>query len=203
MRYTQALLVCALLSSVPTLAAAQDFGVVESAETINQGNVKIRANPMLIFGKNGQDSTPGIAVVVGYGFTKSFDAEGGIAAYDGVTFFGGNGEYWLMKHEPFDFSISAGLHGRRGSQTVDVMGVDLTLLPSKHVGDRLDLYSALDFAFESVSSKNGGGHFKTVHVVPGVEYGITHDLDLVAEIGIALNDSANHYVSGGFAYYFR
>ena len=60
---------------------------MESAETINQGNFKLRANPMFLFGK-GADSDVGVAAMLGYGFTPRFDLEGGVAIYDGVTFFG-------------------------------------------------------------------------------------------------------------------
>ena len=34
----------------PTLAHAQDFGVMESAETINKGNFKLKVIPMFILG---------------------------------------------------------------------------------------------------------------------------------------------------------
>jgi hypothetical protein len=196
-----ALLLSALVCA-PTLARAQDFGVLQSAETINKGNFKLRASPMVVFGK-GQDSQLGAAILFGYGFTPRVDAEGGVAFFDGRTFFGGNVEVWVVQRNPFDFSISAGLHGHRGSQALDSTGVDLTFLPSKRVNEKLDVYGALDFAFESISDKFGGGSFKTVHFVPGIEYRLHPDLDVIAELGIGLNDAARHYISGGFAFYFR
>jgi len=52
---------------IPAAAHAQDFGIMESAETINQGNFKIRANPMFLLGRNGGDADPGVAVLAGYG----------------------------------------------------------------------------------------------------------------------------------------
>jgi hypothetical protein len=196
------LLLSAILAFVPSAARAQDFGVMESAETINKGNFKLRANPLVLFGK-GRDRQLGAAILVGYGFTPRFDAEGGVALYDGGTFLGGNGEFWVVRRDPIDFSISGGLHHLHGSKSADVTGVDLTFLPSKHVNEKLDLYGALDFAFESVADKFGGGSFKTVHLVPGIEYRAHKDLDVIVELGIALNDTARHYVSGGIAYYFR
>jgi len=196
------LLVCSLAAVWPSLAHAQDFGIVESAETIDKGNFKIRANPMVLFGKH-QDSQTGVAIAVGYGFTRNFDMEGQIAFYDGATLFGANGEIWALKRDPFDFSIAFGVHGRHGDKTVDATGFDLTFLPSKHVTPRLDVYGGLDFAFESVSDKFGGGSYKTIHLVPGFEYKLNPDLDFVGELGVALNDNARHYVSAGLAYYFR
>jgi hypothetical protein len=156
-----------------------------------------------VFGKNGQDSHVGAAALVGYGFTPRFDAEGGVAFYDGLTLFGGNGEFSLAKRDPFEVSVSLGLHGRRGDQTVDATGVDLTFMPSRHVTPKLDVYGALDLAFESISDSFGGGSFKTVHLVPGIEYRLRPDIDLLVELGIALNDAANHYLSGGLAFYLR
>jgi hypothetical protein len=196
------MLLCGLTIATPAIAHAQDFGIVESAETIDKGNFKIRANPMVLFGKD-QDKTVGVAVGAGYGFTKNFDMEGQLALYDGMTMFGVNGEVWAVKRDPFDFSVAFGVHARRGDKTVDATGLDLTFLPSKHVNEKLDVYGGLDFAFESISDNFGGGSFKTIHLVPGLEYKLNPDLDFVAELGLGLNDEARHYVSAGLAYYFR
>ena len=199
MRVQRALIVFALLSA-PAVAGAQDFGIVESAETINVHNFKLRANPMILFGKNGGDGEVGAAVAFGYGFTPRFDTEGQVAFYDGVTFFGANAEYWLVKENPFDFSIAGGLHRRTGSKTADLTGVDLTFLASGHVAKRLELYGGLDLAFEGVGQPGG---FKTVHLVPGIEYKISDEIDLDAEVGIALNDFARHYAAVALAFYIR
>jgi hypothetical protein len=173
---------------------------MESAETINPGNFKIRANPMLLFGRHGGDSDIGVAALVGYGFTPRFDMEGGVAIYDGVTFFGANAEYWLVKEAPLDFSIAGGLHRRVGDKTVDFNGVDLTFLGGGHVSPRLELYAGLDFAFEGLGVP---GDFKTAHLVPGLEYKVNNQIDLLAELGLALNDNGRHYLAGGIAIYFR
>lgn len=50
---------------------------------------------------------------------------------------------------------------------------------------------------------NSGGDFRTFHLVPGIEYAISDNLDLLVEVGIGLNESASHYVSGGVAFYIR
>ena len=47
MRQNRLALIIVGLILIPAAAHAQDFGIMESAETINQGNFKIRANPML------------------------------------------------------------------------------------------------------------------------------------------------------------
>ena len=201
MRKLRLVLLFACLLAIPAATtSAQDFGIMESAETINQGNFKLRANPMLLFGRHGGDSDIGVAALLGYGFTPRFDMEGGIALYDGVTFFGANGEYWALKHAPIDFSIAFGLHRRVGDQTADYNGIDLTFLPGGHVSPRLEVYAGLDFAFEGFGVP---GDFKTAHLVPGLEYKVNDAIDLLAELGIALNDNSRHYLSGGVAIYFR
>ena len=200
MRLKRLALVIAGLILIPAAAHSQDFGIMESAETIDQGNFKIRANPMFLLGRNGGDTDPGVAVLAGYGVTPRFDLEGGLAFYDGVTFFGANAEYWLVRDAPLDFSVAGGLHRRTGDATADYNGIDLTFLASGHATPNLEIYGGLDLAFEGIGVP---GEFKIAHLVPGLEYRVNDMIDLLAEAGVALNDNSRHYISGGIAIYFR
>jgi hypothetical protein len=188
---------------LPVAAGAQDFGVMESAETINQGNFKLTANPMFIFYDS--ESEIGVGLKFGYGFTPRFDMEAKLALYDGQTFFGGDFEYWVVKDRPWDVSAGAGFHIGRGDAVVDTTGIDLTLLTSRRVGTRLDFFAALDVALESIDTEFElvDDSFTTLHLVPGIEYAVSDDLDFVAEFGISLNDEGSHYASVGLAYYLR
>lgn len=198
------LLVLSFVLLLPTLSYAQDFGVMESAETIDRGNFKFRVNPMLFFGNDVSDEPQGFTFMGGYGFTDKLDVEAGVALYDGIRVVGGNVEFWVVKRTPFDLSIIPGLHVRRGDSTLDSTGIDLTILASKHVTPRLDAYGALDFAFERITDDRvSDANYKTVHLVPGVEYKVHRDVDLLAEVGIGLNDSAANYFSAGLAFYLR
>ena len=77
----------------PAVARAQDFGVAESAETIDRGTFQFRRRtPKLPFGGDNLDNDIGINLMAGFGFTNSFDVEGGVAFYDGVTLFGLNAD---------------------------------------------------------------------------------------------------------------
>lgn len=205
MRLRALALLMTTLALVPGIARAQDFGVMESAETIDRGTFKLKVNPILVFGKNDADNEGGVGIAAGYGVTDRFDVEGMVSFFDGAKFFGGNVEYWLARdaEQQFDLSIGGGVHFGRGDLLLDTTGVDLTFIASKHVQPRLELYGALDFAFESITDDFVDGSYKTIHLVPGIEYKLGEDLDFVAEIGLALNDDANHYISGGIAYYFR
>ena len=139
----------------------------------------------------------------GYGFTDSFDAEVKFALYDGVTVIGGDFEFWLVKNpHPVDLSLSAGFHFSN-SDFSDQTGVDATIIGSHAVTPKLDIYAALDLAFNRYKDAFPDRNYTQVHLVPGIEYKIHPNLDLVAEVGIALNNNGNHYISGGIAYYLR
>ena len=190
----------AALLVYPTLSQAQDFGVMESAETIDQGNFKLKVNPMFLLG---DADTTGVAGSVGYGFTPRFDAEFQLAAYDGATIFGGNAEYWLVKGNPsIDVSASLGVHYINADFS-DQTGVDLNVIASHHVTPRFDVYGAIDLAFNKYRDDFPDNNYTQAHLVPGIEYKLHDDLDLLAEVGLALNDRGNHYVSVGVAYYLR
>lgn len=201
MRTSRVLLLTACLLAAPAAALAQDVGIVESAETINKGNFKIRGNPMFVFGKNGEDNSTGIAAMLGYGFTTRFDMEGGVAFYDGLTFVAANAEFWLLKHSPLDVSVAGGWHQRYTDLSDDYHGIDLTFLASGHVNPRLEIYGGVDLAFEGLGSDTE--NFTKAHIVPGVEFKINDSLDFVAEFGAALNDSSRHYLTFGLALYWR
>jgi len=200
MRVRLLIALVAFVLVLPAAAQAQDFGVAESAETIDRGNFKVKINPILVFGRDGADHEPGVAGSIGYGFTRRFDAEFVAAIYDGMAAFGGTGEVWLVKDPAVDVSVIGGLHFHRGDNTADITAFDLTLLASRHLTSRVELYGALDVAWESFDDN---GSFKTVHVVPGLEVRLNPDVDFLVEVGLAVNDNAKHYISGGLAFYLR
>ena len=67
--------------------------------------------------------------------------------------------------------------------------------------EKLELYGGLKAAFDSV--KNSDENYTLAHLVPGLEYAISSDLDFLAEFGIALTDHSRSYVSVGLALYLR
>ncbi len=192
-------LVAMWLLFAPTLAHAQDFGVMESAETIDRGNFKLKLNPVLIFFDGRSDT--GLAAAFGYGFTDRFDAELKLAFYDGVAVIGGDAEFRLIRRRPLDLSVVAGFHLQRvdfSNQT----GVDVSVIGSRAVTSRLDFYAALDLAFNRYTDVPNTSYTRA-HLVPGIEYKVHRNLDLLFEVGVAVNDNGHHYVSGGVAYYLR
>jgi hypothetical protein len=191
-----------VLLYAPT-AGAQDFGVLESAETINPGNFKLAAYPLFVLPDEG-DNDFALAASVGYGLSSSFDLEGRVAFSEDVTFLGGDGEYWLVKNQPLDLSLRGGAHlGMVDGDVGDTVGADVSVIASAPVASRLELIGALDMAFNSMDIGADRDGFTTVHLVPGIEAAITPDLDFLAEFGIGVTDSSSHYVGFGLAFYVR
>jgi hypothetical protein len=198
-RFLRVAAIAVLGLAIPVSVAAQDFGVMNSAETINKGNFKLMANPIVVFGKNGSDGETGVAVMGGYGFGKRFDVEAKASFFDGVKFFGADAEYWLVNTGPVNVSLIGGFHIADADGGSDAKGPDFTVLASGQVADKLELYGGLDFSKNSFDNSNFS--YSTWHLVPGIEYKISPQLDFVGEFGIALNENAHHYVSVGLAFY--
>jgi hypothetical protein len=193
--------VAALGLALPASVAAQDFGVMNSAETINKGNFKLMANPIIVIGKNGGDGETGVGIMGGYGFGDRFDVEAKVSFFDNLKFFGADAEYWLQKGKPLDVSVIGGFHIADSDFGDNAKGLDLTLLGSGVIADKLELFGALDFSRNTFD--NSAFNYSTWHLVPGVEYRISPQLDLVGEFGIGLNDNASNYISVGLAFYTR
>jgi hypothetical protein len=73
------------------------------------------------------------------------------------------------------------------------------------VEKKLEPYGALDVVFNRITDDRfrGDNSYTQVHLVPGIEYAISDELDFLAEVGIGVTDSSRHYVSFGIAYYIR
>ena len=208
MKVFQSVLAIVLCACFAVPAAAQYVGVLQSAETNDLGTFKLMAAPIMVFGKDGGDNTFGLAARAGYGFTDRFDAEAKLGLFDGGTYVGADGEFWMMKgQEPnkgMDFSLAGGIHFVFG-EFYDVMGFDVTPLLSGHLSPALELCGALDISFESISDAPEGADdsYTSLHLVPGFEYRLSDEFDLVGEIGIAINDESSTYAGIGIAYYIR
>jgi hypothetical protein len=193
-----------LLASVLVLHAAaadaQNF-LMNSAETINEGNFKLCAFPTALLGEDGAENEWGLASRLGYGFTPSFDVEAKLARFDGLTMYGADAEYWLVKGRT-DVSVSAGAHKSDFEGGGGSTAIDTAVIASRSVASSLEAYVGGSLSFESIDDVDDSS-FKRFYVVPGVEYKLGKDLDLLAEIGIGLNDDSPNYFSFGAAYYIR
>jgi len=199
-RHTLAAVLSILSWTLPATALAQNF-LMNSAETINRKNFKISLFPVGLFGKNDAANNWGGGARFGYGFTDNFDAEGKVAFFDGLTLYGLDAELWLVKGE-VDFSVTLGAHGAAVDGGNDSKALDLAALVSGNVARKLELYGGFNVSFESLNDVPDSS-FTRVHLVPGLEYRLAEDLDLVAEFGIGLNDDSPHYLAFGVSLYLR
>jgi hypothetical protein len=175
--------------------------IMNSAETINKGNFKLALFPTVLLGKDGSESAWGLAGRIGYGLTRNFDIEAKGAAFQGLKYFGVDAEYWLYHGPQVNCSVALGAHMTDWGQGAGSSGIDTALLISTDPVRRLELYGGLMLSFDSI--KNSDSRRTLAHVVPGIEYRLTDDLDFLAEVGIALNRNSRSYASVGLALYIR
>jgi hypothetical protein len=187
-----------VLGALP--ARAQNF-LLNSAETINEGNFKLSAFPTVLLGEDGAEDTWGVFSRIGYGFTDNFDVEAKLAFFDTFKVYGADAELWLAKGLT-DVSVALGAHKSDVDFGFDSTAIDTSLLVSRRVADRLDLYGGLSLSFESLDDVDDSD-FTRAYVVPGIEYKIGEQIDLLAEVGVGLNDDSPNYVSAGLAFYLR
>jgi len=206
MRILAGVLVLGFALGLAGPAAAQVVGILQSAETVDRGNVKLLIAPQPMFGKSGADDEFGIAARLGYGFTSSFDAEAKVAFFENSTALGADLEYWALKNAGVDGSLTGGIHYIVGSEgRPDLLGFELVPQLSAHVADPLELGLALGAYFESVQDAPVGvdDSFSRMYLVPGLEYRLSEDADLDAEVGVGLNDDSNTYLGAGITFYLR
>ena len=191
-----------VLAGVLALAAAGSARaqnvLMNSAETINEGNFKLSAFPTVLFGEDDAEDAWGLASRIGYGFSDSFDAELKLAFFDELNFYGIDAEYWFVKGE-LDVSAALGIHRSDLDGDRDLTGIDTALLLSGNVADKLELYGGFNLSFESGDDED----FTRAYLVPGIEYRVSENLDLLAEFGLGLNDDTRNYASFGLALYIR
>lgn len=210
MRVLRSLILIGLGLGLAAPAMAQGIGVLQSAETMAKGDLKLMVAPLMVFGKDGADDEFGVGARGGIGVTDRIDVEAKFGFFDGFTLVGADVEYWLVRgadtKSNLDASLGAGLHKTFGSDNAyDTMGLDLTPLVSYHLSPKLELLGALDASFEKVSDVPEGfdDSYTRLNLVPGLEYKLTESVDLEAEFGLALNDDAASYVGAGVAFYFH
>jgi hypothetical protein len=195
-----------LLFALP--AAAQNVGVLQSAETMDRGYYKLMVSPIGNFGKNGADDEFGGVVRGGYGFTDHFDAEAKVGWFEDHVFLGADGEVWLLKDALADaglaFSLTGGVHYLFAKHDLlDAIGLEITPQISGHITKDLELCGALAVSFESLQDAPAGVDDKItqVHLVPAVEYRVANSIDLVGEVGFGVNDDSSTYLGLGLAFY--
>jgi hypothetical protein len=127
--------------------------------------------------------------------------EAKLAVFDGLKLYGADAEVWLVKGKT-DVSVSLGAHKADFDHGFDSTAIDTSLLVSHDVGHKLELYGGVSLSFESIDDVDDSS-FTRAYLVPGLEYKLGRDLDLVAEVGLGINDDSPNYASAGLALYLR
>lgn len=188
----------AVFFSAAVLLSAQDV-LMNSAETINPGNIKLGLFPTVLLGKNGGDSMWGLAGRGGLGILPRIDIEAKAASFKNLQYLGVDAEVWFIKGRDLNISAAAGVHMTDLKKGADSSGIDTTLLISTRPAHRLELYGGFKLAFDSFKKSNRD--ITLAHLVPGLECRLSDDLDFLAEFGIALNDDSRNYASIGLSLY--
>ncbi|MGH8482022.1 MAG: hypothetical protein ACRES8_06145 [Nevskiaceae bacterium] len=209
MSWKNALALAAGISCVPS-AWAVDFGVMEAADVVEPGDFKFIAFPLAVRDSPRREQNSGVVLGGGYGFGRDLDGELQVAVYDDFTFYGADLEYTYRAERALELSISGGAH-LADTDFGDPWGLDLThvasyalpALPALRLNGALDLaYERADAAYASALGLEDQRYW-TAHAVPGVQYRVTRDVDVIGEVGVGLNGESDDYIAAGLSYYFR
>jgi hypothetical protein len=192
---TLTLAALALTASAP--AASAQTAVMESAETINPGNIKLAGYAV----RDLDADDTGFVARAGLGLAEGLDVEGRVGFYDGLTYFGGDLELWLVRdRSSVDFSVGAGVHRSDIEGAADVFGIDAFAILSGHLTESVELYGSLDLDFERPDERDD---YTLARAVAGLEIALSESIDLHLEGGAGLNDRSSDYLAGGIAIYLR
>jgi hypothetical protein len=195
------ILAAAFLCAAAAPVVSAQAVVMNSAETINKGNFKLALFPTTVFGKNGEKALWGVAGRFGYGIAKSLDVEAEAAIFNGLRYFGIAGEYWFIRGRNFNLSAAVGGHMTNRTSGGNSAGLDTSFLASTRPWKNLEIYGGFMLALDWV--RNPSDTVTRLHFVPGIEYRLRSNLDLLAEFGVGLGRNSRHYASVGLAFYFR
>jgi hypothetical protein len=200
------ILVAAIILAATAPVCAQDV-LMNSAETINLGNLKLAIFPTMLFSKNGRANEWGVFGRFGYGLTRRVDIEAKVGIFKDIKYFGADIEFWFIKGRNFNVSAAFGGHVTKYNNDIpgdpnncDSSGFDSALLASTRPFRNLEVYGGFKFNADWVKYGPDNPYLR-MHFVPGFEYRISDDLDFLAEVGIPLKSYSRPYASIGFALY--
>ena len=191
-------ILAALALTLGARPASPQDAVMNSAETINPGNFKLAGYAV----RDLDADETGIVGRAGFGLAEGVDVEGRVASYDGLLYFGGDLELWLVRdRSSLDLSVGAGLHRSDFDGGVDVFGIDAFAIVSGHLSRSVELYASADLDFERPGEGFDG--YTLAHAVAGLEVAVSDSLDFHFEGSAGLNDRSSDYLAAGLAIYIR
>lgn len=189
-------IVALALIALAVPARAQNFAN-GSAETIWEGNVRLTASPVQMYGTQGRSDRTGGAFRLGYGITDRLDVEAKSGFFDGVSLVGADSHFNLLGGTTL-LSVSVGGHRAFITDGRDSNALDLAVQLGQRLGGRLEIYGGPAFSYESISGVSDSG-FTRWYVVPGLKLGVAERLDLVVEGGIGFNEDSPDFITAGLS----
>ena len=203
------LLAAGTFCAVPAYAA--DFGVMEAADTVTPRHFKLEGYPMAIRSneRTGGEDERGFSGSLGYGIIDNLDVEGRVTRFSDATYYGGNGEYMFYNAYRVQLSAASGAHyahtdfgNQWGLNFASMSSYTPPALPKMKLNGAINVaWDKPDFTGPRVVDRNDP--YFTAYAVPGVQYRVIRDLDVIGEVGLGLNGDSSDYVSAGLSYYLR
>ena len=211
-------------AALPNVMSGQ-MGVLAPATTLGHGRSSATAASLVYVGRpnlhgaprtvEGIDDPAVLLVRFGRGMTDAVDVQARAVVAEDVVEGGAGVKARLAIMGPLSVAVTGGAHAELfhtdfAPEWFRVVGADATLVASTKLRRTLELYGALDLAFESadVDLQRDGTrmHFGSVTratVVPGADFALRDHLHVFAEIGAALNDHSFGYIAMGARYSWR
>jgi hypothetical protein len=202
MKLRQCVLMMALVLLVPAAAHANDFGVLHTAIPVEKSVWRLQGGGVISLEDEGRE-----ALVLGAatGLAPKFDFEAKLSiSGDDMAIGGGVGYLITQQNVPVDLNVGAGFH-YVNHDTADITAFDVNVIGSKAINPKFSLYGAFSISFGSqdIADSSDDDSFTRAHLIPGMEYKLNDKVNVVVELGIALNDSATNYLGGSIQYYIR
>lgn len=204
---TTLMLAAGALCALPAFAA--DFGVMETADTVRPHDFKLIGFPMAIRSGERGDEERGFSGGLGYGILPNLDIEAHVASFSDITYYGGNSEYMFYGGHHVTVSAVSGAHYAH-SDFGNLWGLGFTSIGSYALPalPKLKFNGAISLAWDkpdlnAAQAIDNNDPYYSAYAVPGVQYRLVRDLDLIGEVGVGLNHDSSDYASAGISYYFR
>jgi hypothetical protein len=185
------------LGTLATPLLAQDFMV--STRAIPEGDFRLTADPVGLFGRNGNPDRWGALGRLGYGITDNFGIEGTAALFDGFSTVGADTAFWLRR-DNLDLSFSLGAHEALVRGASDSTAFDASWAVGARLSRRLRVQGGIAASLESLNDVPHSS-FSRLYLVPGLDLRLTRRVAFVSELGVGLNSDSPSYLTAGFSFY--
>ena len=190
-------LICVLILIIAVSLHAQVFN---TSQTLKSGKWSLGLNPAL---HDHGDNEFGLFIHGGYGISRGMDLGLKLGFGYNETYFGADLEWVIRGISPY-ISISAGGH------SYGDVGLDATMNFTFPINKQVHLYTGFDFDLifidrddnpNTPDDEGGNDTVFPVWLFVGTEVGIRHNMTLLLEVELEINDAYSIF-GGGINFYF-